>query len=106
MRLQHVFGVTAGVCLGLVSSWIAQTVALSAEFAPQKQSLAVPVTVAGKPAGSLQCLVRFGPSVPVSALAFSPDGKTLAVGAHQEVLIWDLENAELAKRLAVGQPGG
>jgi len=76
--------------------------------APQRQPLAFPILVAppGNPkAPSLDCVVRFGPMVPVSALAFSPDGKTLAVGAYQEVLLWDLANAKLAKRIGVGQIG-
>ena len=56
-------------------------------------------------APSLDCVVPFGPPVPMSALAFSPDGKTLAVGGYQEVLLWDLANAKLAKRIGVGQIG-
>ena len=105
MRLQRACGITAGACLWLASSLITQTAARSAEFAPQKHSLAIPVTVAGKPADSVRCVATLGPTVPVSAVAFSPDGKTLAVGGYQEVLIWDLENAKLTKRLAAGQPG-
>ena len=54
---------------------------------------------------SLDCLVDFGPPVPIAALAFSPDGKLLAAGGYQEVLLWDLANAKLAKRLGVGQLG-
>ena len=53
----------------------------------------------------MDCVVAFGPAVPISALAFSPDGKTLAVGGYQEVLLWDLANAKLAKRIGVGQIG-
>jgi len=76
--------------------------------APQKQPLAFPIIVAppgNAQAPSLDCVVVFGPTVPTSALAFSPDGKTLAVGGYQEVLLWDLANAKLAKRIGVGQIG-
>jgi WD40 repeat protein len=76
--------------------------------APQKQPLAFPIIVAppgNAKAPSLDCVVPFGPAVPTSALAFSPDGKTLAVGGYQEVLLWDLPNAKLAKRIGVGQIG-
>ena len=38
-------------------------------------------------------------------LAFSPDGKTLAVGGYQEVLLWDLAEGKLSKRIAVPQSG-
>jgi DNA-binding beta-propeller fold protein YncE len=79
---------------------------LAAAQAPQKQPLTFPI-IAAPPgdakAPALDCVVPFGPTVPVSALAFSPDGKTLAVGAYQEVLLWDLANAKLAKRIGVGQ---
>jgi len=73
--------------------------------APQKQALAFPIIVAppeNPQAPSLRCVVPFGPAIPLSALAFSPDGKLLAVGGYQEVLLWDLANAVLAKRIGVG----
>ena len=77
-------------------------------LAPQKRPLVFPILVAppgNSKAPSLECVVPFGPIVPMSAVAFSPDGKTLAVGAYQEVLLWDLANAKLAKRIGVGQIG-
>ena len=57
----------------------------------------------GQPTPSVDCVVAFGPVVPVSAVAFSPDGKTLATAGYQEVLLWDLANAKLLKRIGVGQ---
>lgn len=43
-------------------------------------------------------------AVPVTALAFSPDGSELAVGGYHEVLVWDVESAVLRRRLGnVGQ---
>lgn len=36
----------------------------------------------------------------VNALAFSPDGKSLVVGGHHELTVWDFENAKLLKRVA------
>ena len=53
-----------------------------------------------------QCIVTFGPRVPISAVAFSPDGKSLAVGGYREVLLWDLAAASLSKRIGVGQLSG
>jgi dipeptidyl aminopeptidase/acylaminoacyl peptidase len=94
MRSQPALGVTAMICL-----WLASLSAHAADAPSQKQPLAIPVAAAGRPAGSVECLVTLGPAVPVSALAFSPDGKTLAVGGYQEVLLWDLGSAKLAKRI-------
>ncbi len=89
-------------CLGLLASAAAQSPA------PQKQPLVFPIVVAppgAAKAPALDCVVPFGPPVPTAALAFSADGKTLAVGGYQEVLLWDLANAKLARRLGVGQIG-
>ncbi|HUV39626.1 MAG TPA: WD40 repeat domain-containing protein [Planctomycetota bacterium] len=65
-------------------------------------------TVGDPAAKGAECHVAFGPAVAISAVAFSPpgpgqaDGKTLAVGGYQEVLLWDLSRAKLAKRLGAG----
>jgi len=39
------------------------------------------------------------PGPPVTALAFHPDGKTLISGGYQQALVWDLNNAKLARRI-------
>ncbi|MGD0897567.1 MAG: hypothetical protein ABR915_06995 [Thermoguttaceae bacterium] len=51
-------------------------------------------------------VVTFGPAAPVCAVAFGPEGKTLAAGGYREVVIWDLVEARLAKRLGAGKLGG
>jgi len=35
----------------------------------------------------------------VNALAFSPDGKTLVIGGHHELTVWDFAEAKLVKRV-------
>jgi len=67
--------------------------------------LAVDVTVptrAELPAGTLEkgtttlaIALKIGPLPPITALAYSPDGKKLAIGAYRAVAIWDT---------ATGQP--
>jgi hypothetical protein len=117
VRMNIKIAIVAGLSawLGVLSLAIAQTpagdAAKPAGPVPQKQSLAIPVIPPVRPptppAGpSVECVVTFGPAMPVSALAFSPDGKTLAAGGYQEVLLWDLAEPKLAKRIAVKESGG
>jgi len=57
------------------------------------------------PARPGEFIVPCGTALPLSGLAFSPDGKTLIVGGYKEVLVWDLVQGELAKRIGTGQIG-
>jgi hypothetical protein len=41
---------------------------------------------------------RWRPHCEVYALAVSPDGKTLAVGAHWEISLWDLATGKQLRR--------
>jgi hypothetical protein len=50
----------------------------------------------------LECLAAVGPAIPVTALAFSPDGKRLAAAAGRDVALWDLDAAKLLKRAGAG----
>ncbi len=98
-------------CLTVVLPGAGQTTA-SEEAPPsgivgQKRLLALPIIPPARPqkpptGPMLECVVTCGPSIPISALAFSPDGKTLVVGGYQEVLFWDLSEPKLARRVAVG----
>ena len=55
--------------------------------------------VGGKTAGKLELAMKIGPLAPVTAVAFSPDNKLLAVGSYGQVVVWDLTTAKPAKLL-------
>ncbi len=96
MNSKCTLGATVVLCLGIAALAQAQS----------RHPLVFPIGIAApavQPPASLECVVEVGPVVPVAAVAFSPDGKTLAVGGYQEVLLWDLVGAKLAKRTGVGQ---
>jgi WD40 repeat protein len=47
----------------------------------------------------IELVLRIGPLTPVTAVAFSPDGRLLAVGAYGQVTVWDLKTVTPAKVL-------
>jgi WD40 repeat protein len=82
--------------------------------APAKPSNPVPPISPALPAPSprvftpastpqLEVVVAGVVPLPLSGVAFSPDGKSLAVGGRREVLLWDLVEGKLARRVGVGQ---
>ena len=49
--------------------------------------------------GPLELTLPVGPLPPVAAVAFSPDGKLLAIGTYGRVTVWDLATAKPVKVL-------
>jgi len=49
--------------------------------------------------GKLDLVLKAGPLAPITAVAFSPDGRLLASGSYGLVTVWDLMTARPAKQL-------
>jgi WD40 repeat protein len=97
MNFKRVLGIALLLSLG--ASWcFAQPAATVSR--PQR-TLTIPLS----PTSAGEYSVTCGMALPLSAVAFSPDGKTLAVGGYREVLLWDLAAGKLAKRIGAGQIG-
>lgn len=101
MRIKCALAIEVVAVPLVAASLVAQ--AAGAEAILQKQPLAIPVPVAAP--RSIECVIAAGPITPIGDVVFSPDGKLLAAMGHQEVVIWDLEDAKLLKRIGGGQPG-
>ncbi len=68
--------------------------------------LAAPAALAGTAKDAkLGWAAKVGPLPPVTAIAFSPDGKWLAVGGYRTVFLWDLANLRVDKSVG-GFAGG
>jgi WD40 repeat protein len=48
----------------------------------------------------LELALKIGPLAPVTALAYSPDGKRLAVGSYRAVVLWDTATGQPAATIA------
>jgi WD40 repeat protein len=107
MRMWRIAALAALAGLWLCPRAEAQTTRTADD--PRKQSLVLPIpppVSGGKDGRDLRCVVSFGPAVSVSALAFSGDGKRLFAGGYREVLVWDLVEGKLARRLGAGDLSG
>ena len=98
MNFKLVVGAALLLGLGVSSSVAAEA---AAGVSPPRRTLTIPLS----PTRAGEFSVACGMALPLSAVAFSPDGKTLAVGGYREVLLWDLAAGKLVKRIGAGQIG-
>ncbi len=98
MKLKHVLSVVLLLSLEICSSAGAEP---AVGVSPPQRTLTIPVSTTPPMDYSVTC----GMALPLSAVAFSPDGKTLAVGGYREILLWDLAAGKLAKRIGPAQTG-
>ena len=99
MNFKHVLGATLLLGLGISSSLGAEPAA-GVAASPQR-TLAIQFS----PPRPAEFTVACGMALPLSGVAFSPDGKKLAVGGLDEVLLWDLAAGKLAKRIGAAEIG-
>ncbi len=102
-RRFSIFCLRLSLALGLLAPQIVRAQNGLATLPKQPMTFPVIAAPAGSKAGkALECLVPYGPLSGVAAVAFSPDGKLLATGGYQEILIWDLPGARLLRRIGNG----
>lgn len=67
----------------------------------RKLDVLIPTTATFGPKtpGKRELALKIGPLAPVTAVAFSPDNKLLAVGSYGQVVVWDMADAKPVKLL-------
>ncbi|PQO44162.1 c-type cytochrome domain-containing protein [Blastopirellula marina] len=88
----------AAAQIAVVEKWIAAGAKFDGDDPAQPLNLVIPPPTYAAPPQS------YGRAVPITAVAFSPDGKLLIVGGYHELTLWDAATGALARRIPnVGQ---
>ncbi|QDU75811.1 WD domain, G-beta repeat [Bremerella volcania] len=78
--------------------WIAEGAKFDGENPAQTLALVIPPPTYASPPK------HYGHPVPITAVAFSPDGRTVISGGYHELNVWNVENGALVRRVPnVGQ---
>jgi WD40 repeat protein len=82
----------------LVKKWVAAGGKFDGENESQSLALVIP------PAQYVDPPETYRQAIPVTATAFSPDGKLIVTSGYHEIAIWNIEDAKLVRRIKnVGQ---
>lgn len=84
--------------IALIQQWIAAGGKFDGKDASLPLALVIP------PAQYADPPEVYSQAIPITATAFSPDGKQIVTGGYHELTIWNAENAELVRRIKnIGQ---
>ncbi|PQO25616.1 hypothetical protein C5Y96_22605 [Blastopirellula marina] len=84
--------------VALFQKWVAEGAKFDGENPGQELALVIPPPTYPAPPE------HYAHPVPLTAVAFSPDGKAVISGGYHELIIWNVENGTLVKRIPnVGQ---
>lgn len=82
----------------LVRKWITAGGKFDGENPSQNLALVIPPVQYAAPPET------YSQSVPITAIAYSPDGKAIATSGYHEIAVWNAEDAKLARRIKnIGQ---
>ncbi len=79
--------------IDLIKHWLASGGKFDGEDASQPLSLVIPPVHYADPPE------MYANAIPITATVFSPDGKLVITGGYHELLIWDMESAQLVRRI-------
>ncbi len=86
------------VQIDLISKWIVE----GATFDGEKRN--APLHLVSPPKVYLDPPATYATPVPITAMAFSPDGSQLLIGGYHEIMVWNTVDGTLAKRIKnIGQ---
>ncbi len=84
--------------IDIVKRWITEGAKFDGDKGNVSLNLVIPPRAYADPP------ITYPSPVPITAMVFSPDGSQLLVGGYHEILVWNIEEGALAKRIKnVGQ---
>lgn len=84
--------------VALFQKWVAEGAKFDGEDPAQELAMVIPPPTYASPPE------HYAHSLPVTAMLFSPDGKSLVSGGYHELIVWNIENGTLIRRIPnVGQ---
>ncbi|MFN3150281.1 c-type cytochrome domain-containing protein [Bremerella sp.] len=79
--------------IALFQKWVAEGAKFDGEDPAQELAMVIPPPTYASPPE------HYAHSLPVTAMLFSPDGKSLITGGYHELIVWNIENGTLIRRI-------